>query len=452
MNEASAVLIPPDARADPTAPELRETILQLVEQYAALAHGPRPFLPASSAVPVSGRVYGAEEMRLLVDSALEFWLTTGRFNDAFETRLKTFIGVRHLLTCNSGSSANLLAVSALTSPLLRDRRLQPGDEVITCATGFPTTVNPLLQNNLLPVFVDVDIPTYNVDVRELEAALSPRTRAIVVAHTLGNPFDLGAVTAFARQHDLFLVEDCCDALGARYRGQMVGTFGDVGTLSFYPAHHITMGEGGAVFTRHPRLKRALESLRDWGRDCYCAPGADNTCGKRFEWQLGQLPEGYDHKYTYSHLGYNLKLTDMQAAVGLGQLDRLDGFIAARRRNFALLREGLAPFEDRLILPEATEGSEPSWFGFPITMRDAAPRRDDLLAHLNARRIGTRLLFGGNLIRQPYMLERTFRVVGALAAADQVMNHTFWIGVFPGLTEDHIAYTIDAFRDFFRSAT
>ena len=429
---------------DPEA--LRRQILDLVARYADLAHAPKPFEAGRSAVPVSGRVYGAQEMQLLVDSALEFWLTTGRFNDAFEARLARIIGARYLLTCNSGSSANLLAVTALTSHLMGERRLRPGDEVITCATGFPTTVNPILQNGLVPVFVDVEIPTYNIDVRQLEAALSPRTRAVVVAHTLGNPFDLAAVTAFCKAHDLFLVEDCCDALGATYGGRMVGTFGDVGTLSFYPAHHITMGEGGAVFTGSSRLKRALESLRDWGRDCYCAPGRDDTCGKRFGWRLGELPEGYDHKYIYAHLGYNLKITDMQAAVGLGQLDRLDGFIAGRRRNFARLHERLSPFADRLILPEATPGSDPSWFGFPLTLRETG-RRTALLRHLTERRIGTRLLFGGNLTRQPYMLGRDFRTVGDLAASDRVMHDTFWIGVYPGLGEPAIDYAAEAIGEF-----
>jgi len=433
----------PELKAD----ELREEILRLVALYAETAHAPAPFEAGRSAVPVSGRVYGAREMQLLVDSALEFWLTTGRFNAEFEARLARIIGVRYLLTCNSGSSANLLAVSALTSHLVGEDRLRPGDEVITCATGFPTTVNPILQNGLVPVFVDVDIPTYNIDVSQLEAALSPRTRAIVLAHTLGNPFDVAAVTAFAAKHGLFLVEDCCDALGATYEGRQVGTFGDVGTLSFYPAHHITMGEGGAVFTGTSRLKRAIESLRDWGRDCYCAPGEDNTCKKRFDWKLGDLPHGYDHKYTYSHLGYNLKITDMQAAIGVGQLDRLDDFIAARRRNFARLAQGLAPFADRLILPEATPGSDPSWFGFALTLRETG-RRNDLVQFLNRRRIGTRLLFGGNMIRQPYMLDRAFRTVGDLAASDRVMTDTFWIGVYPGIGPEAVAFVTEAMGDFF----
>ncbi|WP_336486650.1 lipopolysaccharide biosynthesis protein RfbH [Methylobacterium nigriterrae] len=435
-------------RFDRSTPEaLRAEILRLVAAYSEAAHQSQPFRPGVSPVPVSGRVYGVGEMQLLVESALDFWLTTGRFNEAFEAKLARYLGTRYLMTCNSGSSANLLAVTALTSHLLGDRRLIPGDEVITCATGFPTTINPILQNNLVPVFLDVDIPTYNLNVSGLEAALSPRTRAVALAHTLGNPFDVATVTDFARRHDLYLIEDCCDALGATYDGAKVGMFGDVGTLSFYPAHHITMGEGGAVFCQSSRLKRALESLRDWGRDCYCAPGHDDTCKKRFGWAIGELPYGYDHKYIYSHLGYNLKITDMQAAVGLGQLDRLDAFIAARKRNYGHLRSGLAGMEDRLILPEATPGSDPSWFGFPITLRDAG-RRNALVEFLNGRRIGTRLLFGGNLTRQPYMRERSFRTIGDLAASDRVMNDTFWIGVYPGLVPDAIGYMIDAIGDFF----
>ena len=330
--------------------------------------------------------------------------------------------------------------------------LKPGDEVITCATGFPTTINPILMNGLVPVFLDVDIPTYNVDVSKLEEALSPRTRAIVLAHTLGNPFNLNAIMAFAKKHNLFVIEDCCDALGATYRGKAVGTFGNIGTLSFYPAHHITMGEGGAVFTDRSILKRALESIRDWGRDCYCAPGVDNTCGRRYEWQLGELPTGYDHKYTYSHLGYNLKITDMQAAVGSSQLDKASGFIAARRRNFTLLKDGMrGELEEFFILPEATEYSDPSWFGFPITVRDGLKfERDELLMYLNEKRIGTRLLFGGNLLRQPYMIGRPQRVIGEMTNSDLVMRSTFWIGVYPGLTEDHIGYMLDTMRAFVRS--
>ena len=433
--------------------DLRRRIGALVGEYARLAHAPGRFVAGRSAVPVSGKVYGAEEMTALVEASLDFWLTTGRFNDAFEARLRAVLGRKYAMTVNSGSSANLVAVSALTSHLLGDRALRPGDEVITCATGFPTTVNPILQNNLVPVFLDVAVPTYNIDTAGLEAAIGPRTRAIVLAHTLGNPFDLDAVMRVAAAHNLWVVEDCCDALGATYGGRHVGTFGDVGTLSFYPAHHITTGEGGAVFTARAALKRAMESIRDWGRDCWCAPGTDGTCRNRFGQQFGELPFGYDHKYTYSHLGYNLKLSDMQAAVGLAQLDRLDGFIAARRRNFAHLSEGLRPLQDVLILPQATPGSDPSWFGFPLTLREEAPfTRDALLVHLNASRIGTRLLFGGNLVRQPYMRGRSFRIVGDLAQSDRVMHRTFWVGVYPGLGEAAIGYIIDTISDFVRART
>lgn len=432
---------------------LREQILSLAGRYAELVHGSKPFVPDQSAVPPAGKVLGAPEMRLLVDSCLDFWLTTGRFNTEFEKRLAKMAGVMQVLTTNSGSSANLLAMTALTSHLLKDRALVPGDEVITCATGFPTTVNPTLQNGLVPVFLDVELGTYNVDVSRLEEALSPRTRAIMIAHTLGNPFDLGAITAFAEKHNLFLIEDCCDALGATYDGKKVGTFGSLGTLSFYPAHHITMGEGGAVFCNRMIFKRIVESIRDWGRDCYCEPGKDNTCNRRFDWKLGDLPYGYDHKYTYSHLGYNLKITDMQAAVGLAQLDRVDDFVAARRHNWQYLRDGLRDLEDVLILPRATENSDPSWFGFCLTLRPEAPfDREDLVRHLNNdKKIGTRLLFGGNLLRQPYMKDRNYRVVGPLDNSDIVMNRTFWLGVYPGLTQDHLNHVIDALRSYFRNA-
>jgi CDP-6-deoxy-D-xylo-4-hexulose-3-dehydrase len=427
---------------------LRSQILELSERYAELAHAPNPFVPGESPVLVSGKVLGAHEMRYLVDSALDFWLTTGRFNDAFEARLARFIGRRFALTCNSGSSANLIATTALTTRVMGKNRLKPGDEVITCATGFPTTVNPSIQNGLVPVFVDVDIPTYNIDPNMIEAAVSAKTRAIIVAHTLGNPFDLDAVMAVAKRHNLFVVEDCCDALGATYDGKNVGTFGNIGTVSFYLAHHITMGEGGAVFTNDGITKRAIESVRDWGRDCYCAPGQDNTCKKRFEWKLGDLPRGYDHKYTYSNLGYNLKITDMQAAVGLAQLDRLEEFIAARRRNFSILHSTLKQFEEFLILPEPTPKSDPSWFGFPVTLRDGAPfTRDALVRFLNDRKVHTRLLFGGNLIRQPYMKEQNFRVVGDLKVSDKVMNDTLWLGVFPALGEAHYDYVSGQIREF-----
>lgn len=431
-------------------PEFRKLIIDLVGQYAEAHHAPASFEPGQGAVPVSGKVYGAKEMQYLAESCLDFWLTTGRFNEEFEKRLADYIGVQHALTVNSGSSANLVAFSTLTSHYLRADALKPGDEMITVATGFPTTVNPSLQYGIVPVFVDVDIPTYNIKPEMIEAAITDKTRAIMLAHTLGNPFDLGEVMRIAEKYNLFVVEDCCDALGATYDGKHVGTFGHMGTLSFYPAHHITMGEGGAVFTDKPRLKRVMESMRDWGRDCWCAPGQDNTCGKRFCRRLGDLPFGYDHKYTYSHCGYNLKITDMQAAVGLAQVDRIDEFVAARRRNFDLLTELLRPLEDVLILPQATPNSEPSWFGYPITLREGTSfTRDDLVQHLNDMRIGTRLLFGGNLIRQPYMKGRNYRVVGDLTNADIVTERCFWVGIYPGLGESQIGYTAETIAKFVR---
>jgi CDP-4-dehydro-6-deoxyglucose reductase, E1 len=441
--------MPTNSPSDPEA--LRAQILDLVGRYHAAAHQRAPFDPQKPSAPVSGRVYGARDMQILVDSALDFWLTTGRFNAEFEDKLARRIGVRHALTVNSGSSANLVAFSALTSPRLKSKQLQPGDEVITCATGFPTTVNPILQNNMVPVFVDVDIPTYNIDVAAVEAAISSRTRAIMVAHTLGNPFDVHAIRAICDRHGLFLIEDCCDALGATVGGRHVGTFGDVGTLSFYPAHHITMGEGGAVFTNDANLNKILESFRDWGRDCYCAPGKDDTCNKRFNWKLGDLPKGYDHKYIYSHLGYNLKITDMQAAVGVAQLERLDGFIDARRANFDRLKQGLESLQDIFILPEATPGTEPSWFGFPLTLREkAGVSRHALMLEMQRANIGTRLLFGGNLVRQPYMKGRNFRISGSLANADAIVDRTFWIGVYPGLGEAEIGFMLDTLHKACRS--
>ncbi len=450
MNEHRAALAGTVGVATGEAEALREQILALVERYAAVAHAPKPFVAGASAVPVSGKVYGAPEMRALVDASLDFWLTTGRFNHAFETRMKKVLGRRHVLTCNSGSSANLLAASALCSPLLK-APLKPGDEVITCATGFPTTVNPLIQNRLVPVFVDVEVPTYNIRADRIEAAVGPRTRAIMVAHTLGNPFDLATVMEVAKRHDLYVVEDTCDALGATYDGKPVGSFGDIGTLSFYPAHHITMGEGGAVFTHNSLMRRALESIRDWGRDCWCEPGQDNTCGKRFDWQLGELPAGYDHKYTYSNIGYNLKITDMQAAVGLAQLDRLDGFIAERRANFRWLSERFASLDEFFILPEATPRSDPSWFGFPLTLREGVPfTREALTRHLDAARIGTRLVFAGNLLRQPYFRNLEHRVHGDLATSDRVMASSFWIGLYPGLGPEQLAFTADTVARFCRS--
>ena len=429
--------------------QLRIRILDLVGEYAAAALASQPFEPGVTPIPASAKVIGAEELRNLVDASLDGWLTTGRFNDAFQRRLAAFLGVRYTLTTNSGSSANLLAFSALTAPQLGERALKPGDEVITVAAGFPTTVNPILLYGMVPVFVDVRIPTYNIDPGRLEAAISEKTRAIMLAHTLGNPFDVAEVMRVAKMYSLWVVEDCCDALGSRANGELVGTFGDIGTLSFYPAHHITMGEGGAVFTNNPKLKRIVESFRDWGRDCDCAPGKENTCGKRFGWQLGDLPLGYDHKYIYSQAGFNLKITDMQAACGLAQLGRLEGFIAARKRNFAFLKERLSACEEFLELPEPTAGSDPSWFGFPLSLREAAGvARVDLLRALDQHRIGTRLLFAGNLLRQPYMAHRTYRQSGDLAQTDRVMRDTFWVGLHPGMDEPRLDYVASKIEEFF----
>jgi len=458
--------------------EITDKILRLNEKYFVgnyydFAHEPKPFVPAKSPVPVSGRVYGPEEMQNLVDSALDFWLTTGRFNQAFEKRFAEYLEVKHALTTNSGSSANLLAVSALTSPILGDKRLKPGDEVITVAAAFPTTVNPIMQNGLVPVFVDVDIPTYNIKPELIEEAVSDRTRAIILAHTLGNPFDVDKVLRVAQKHALWVIEDCCDALGSTYTlshpsplsldplapdqsppamshelaARKCGSFGHIATFSFYPAHHITMGEGGAVATNDSRLKRVIESFRDWGRDCWCPTGHDNTCKRRFEWQLGNLPKGYDHKYIYSHVGYNLKITDMQAAVALAQMDRLEEFIRLRQRNFDLLTQGLKDLNEVFILPEPTPKSIPSWFGYALTLRTESLSREPLLRFLNNRKIGTRLLFGGNLVRQPYMLGKNYRIIGDLTNTDRIMNNTFWVGVYPGLSPSHVTYIIDCIREF-----
>jgi len=435
-----------------SAEELRREILALVAEYHEVAFAPREFVLGESAVPVSGKVFGAEEVQHVVEAGLDFWLTAGRFAIEFERRFARVMQARHAMLVNSGSSANLVALSSLTSPSLGDDRLKPGDEVITVAAGFPTTVNPIVQNGLVPVFVDVEQGSYGPIVSQLEEAVSDRTRAVMIAHTLGNPFDLDAVTALVKKHDLYLIEDCCDAVGATYRGRSVGSFGDLATVSFYPAHHITMGEGGCVLAHKPAMKRLVESFRDWGRDCWCETGKDNTCGKRFEWQLGALPCGYDHKYTYTHVGYNLKLTDMQAAVGVAQLERLPAFIEARRRNFATLHAGLRELEDVLVLPEATPHSEPSWFGFPLMVREDAPfTRDALTRFRESRRIATRLLFGGNLVRQPAYQDVNYRVVGDLANSDRVMHGAFWIGVHPGLTDEMLAYMIESVNAFCRGA-
>jgi CDP-6-deoxy-D-xylo-4-hexulose-3-dehydrase len=440
----------------------RRLIAEIVERMRELGRlraesAEEPFEPGKTPVRYAGRVYGEEEMSNLAEAATEFWLTAGRWHRRLESDLASWYGVKHARLVNSGSSANLLAVAALTSPLLADRRLRAGDEVLTVAAGFPTTVAPLIQHGLVPVFLDVDLATCNVDAAQLEAARSPRTRAVMLAHTLGNPFDLGAVTAFCEKHGLWLVEDNCDAAGSMYLKRKTGTFGHLATLSFYPPHHMTTGEGGAVLVSDGQLLRALESIRDWGRDCWCQSGVDNTCGKRFEWQLGDLPSGYDHKYVYSHLGYNLKMTDLQAAIGVAQLTRLNGFGEARRRNWAFYREALSGLEDVLVLPEATPGSDPSWFGFLVNVRRTAPfSRDHLVRRLEDQKIQTRMLFAGNLVRQPAFTDLVrraqetgsatpYRTVGTLDRTDGVMNRSLWVGVYPGLTDTMRAHVVETIR-------
>ncbi len=422
--------------------ELRKEISLLVEKYAALEFMPKEFIPGVTVIPPSGKLIGVEELQNMVDASLDGWLTTGRFNDEFEKRLAEFIGVKYAITVNSGSSANLVAFSTLTSPKLGDRAIQKGDEVIGVAAGFPTTVNPIIQFGAIPVFVDVDQYTHNIDPLKIESAITPKTKAIMLAHSLGNPFNLEVVTQLCKRYNLWLIEDCCDALGSKYRGQMCGTFGDIATLSFYPAHHITMGEGGAVFTNNYELKGIAESFRDWGRDCYCPPGKDNTCGKRFCWKLGNLPQGYDHKYTYSHLGFNLKITDMQAACALAQLKKAPDFIKKRKENFEFLRNRLESCSEYLQLPMPTDNSEPSWFGFPITLKENTPfSRLELTTYLDQNKIGTRLLFAGNLVRQPYMKDVQYRISGTLKNTDNVMSNTFWIGVQPALTEEMLEFVV-----------
>ena len=436
-------------QSTPTSQEvLRQQIAQLVEKYADIIYKPQEFVPGATLIPPSGKTLGAEELKYMVDASLDGWLTSGRFNADFQKKLADFIGVKYLITVNSGSSANLVAFNTLTSPKLGERAIKKGDEVITVAAGFPTTVNPILQFGAVPVFVDVDSKTHNVDVSKIEEAIGPTTKAIMMAHSLGNPFNLDAVTSLCKKYNLWLVEDCCDALGSTYRGRMVGTFGDIATLSFYPAHHITMGEGGAVFTNNSELIAIAESFRDWGRDCYCMPGKDNTCGKRFCQKLGQLPFGYDHKYTYSHSGYNLKISDMQAACGLGQLEKAARFIEARKNNFSVLAEILIDCEEFISLPEATEYSDPSWFGFPITLKENCPvSRLDLLTYLDQNKVGTRLLFAGNLTRQPYMQGCIFRISGELRNTDNIMENTFWIGVQPALTKDRLEFSANKIANY-----
>lgn len=430
--------------------EIKKNILDLVDNYSNLNFKDKEFIPGFSDVPVSGKVIGALEIKNMVEASMEGWLTTGRFNQKFEEQLSDFLGVKCLLTVNSGSSANLIAFSTLTSHKLKERALQKGDEVISVAAGFPTTVNPIIQFGAIPVFIDVKIPTYNIDENLVEEAITKKTKAIMIAHTLGNPFNVKKIKDICEKYNLWLIEDSCDALGSKFENKNVGTFGDLATLSFYPAHHITMGEGGAVFTNSKKLERIAESFRDWGRDCYCEPGKDNTCNKRFGWKLGDLPFGYDHKYTYSHLGYNMKITDMQAACGLAQLDRLEGFIKNRKENFNFLYKNLKDLEEFLILPEPEKNSEPSWFGFPLSLkRNNKHNRNDLIQYLNANKIGTRLLFSGNLVKQPYMKNIDFKVHGDLKNTDFIMENTFWIGLYPGLSKEHLEYSVLKIKNFFK---
>jgi len=424
-------------------------IQELVSQAIIEFHSPKDFIAGESSVPVTGKVFGQEEIEAAVRASLDFWLTSGPFTEKFESRFAKTVGMRGAYMVNSGSSANLLALTALTSPKMGERQMKPGDEVLTVAAGFPTTVTPIIQNNLTPVYVDVDMRTFVANAEAMEAAISPKTKAIMMAHTLGNPFDLNVVSKLAEKYGLWLIEDSCDALGGTFNGQMLGTFGDFSTFSFYPAHHITTGEGGAVLIKKIAHKVIVESIRDWGRDCWCPPGCDNTCLKRYEWQLGELPEGYDHKYTYSHLGYNLKSGDIQAAIGLAQLDRLDSFIEIRRRNWAYLQQGLEDLQEFLELPEATKNSDPSWFGYALTVKENGPiSRNKLVEKLNESNIGTRLLFGGNLLRQPAFKGTPRRVVGELTNTDFVMTNTFWIGVWPGLTIQMLDYMIDQLHKAF----
>ena len=435
-----------DRSGSPEARAIREDIRERVRAYFEAAYLERPFDAHGDPVPVSGRVFDERDIASLVDSALDFWLTTGRFAQKFESEFARWFGIRECILVNSGSSANLLAVVALTSPELGERRLRPGDEIITAAAGFPTTVNPILQAGCVPVFIDSELRTYNADLSQLERALSPKTKAVILAHTLGNPYDSELVRAFCEKHKLWMIEDTCDAVGAQWQGQQVGTFGHLATVSFYPAHHLTMGEGGAVMTRSPQLRKIVESFRDWGRDCWCAPGKDNTCGKRFDWQQGELPHGYDHKYTYSHIGYNLKLTDMQAAVGVAQLEKLDEFLERRKANAATLLDYLEEIP-WVEAPVVAERGTCSWFGFPLRLRSDAPlSRGALIRALDAKRIGTRLLFGGNLVKQPAYQNVPKRVVGSLAAADEIMERVFWVGTYPGLGAEQMRFIVRSMAD------
>jgi CDP-6-deoxy-D-xylo-4-hexulose-3-dehydrase len=430
--------------------DIKKKILDLVHDYSLLAFSKKDFIPGQSDIPITGKVIDSLEIQNMVEASLDGWLTSGRFNSLFEKQLAEFLMVKCLITVNSGSSANLIAFSALTSSKLKERSIKKGDEVITVAASFPTTINPIIQFGAIPVFIDVKVPTYNINENLVEEAITEKTKAIVVAHTLGNPFNVKKIKEICDKYNLWLIEDTCDALGSKFDNQFVGTFGDIATLSFYPAHHITMGEGGAVFTNSIKLKRIAESFRDWGRDCYCEPGKDNTCNKRFGWQLGNLPFGYDHKYTYSHIGYNMKITDMQAACGVAQLTKLDNFINLRKKNFKFLYENLKILEEFLLLPEAELNSDPSWFGFPLSLKiNKKFNRNNLIKYLNENKIGTRLLFAGNVIKQPYMKDLNFRVSGDLKNTDFVMENTFWIGLYPGLTLQHLEYIVTKLKFYFK---
>ena len=430
--------------------KLENEILNLVKEYYLLKNSNDKIEPGKDIIPVSGKSYNENEVVNLTQSALDFWLTAGRFNREFEKKLSNFLGIKYVLTTNSGSSANLLAVSALTSEKLGNKRLLPEDEIITVAAGFPTTINPIIQNNLKPIFVDVDIGTYNINIEALKNAISKKTKAIVLAHTLGNPYDLDEISAICKINDLYLIEDCADALGARFNNKIVGSFGNMATISFYPAHHITTGEGGAVYTKNSLFKVILESFRDWGRDCYCEPGEENTCKKRYDWLLGDLPHGYDHKYIYAHAGYNLKLTDMQAAVGSAQIDKIDIFINKRKKNFIKMYELFKNLEDYIYLPEWHKLAEPSWFGFPITLRsNDANYRTKLLKYYEEKKIGNRLLFGGNIIKQPYMKNKEYKIIGDLKNTNKIMNSTFWLGVHPRINDEHISYMYECTKKFFK---
>lgn len=448
MGKYTEFLSNPNMDVEQKSAKLRSEILKLVGEYSQITHKSKDFQPGKLSIPCSGRVFGPKEVEMLVSSSLDFWLTTGRFNEKFENELEQFIGVNFVSTNNSGSSSNLLALTSLTSSEFEDRALKPGDEVISVAACFPTTVNPIIQNNLIPVFVDIEFPTYNIDSNLIEDAISEKTKAIMLAHTLGNPFDLNTVMQLAKKHNLWVIEDCCDALGSKYNGKNVGTFGDVGTASFYPAHHITTGEGGATFTNNAKIKRSIESFRDWGRDCFCPPGVNNTCGKRFCQNFEGLPEGYDHKFTYSQIGYNLKFTDMQAAVGLSQLERIDYFIKKRKENFKWLSDSFKSLEEYFVLPEATKNSDPSWFGFPLLIKENASfSLNELNSFLAIKGVDTRPIFAGNITKQPYFKNVEYRISGNLKNTDILMNNSFWIGVYPGLTEDMLNYVFKTIKGF-----